>query len=156
MTFDPTTRYGLVRQVLTDPEIYDYMTDDFAPAREEFQVNTHSDIRYVRVYDGFDLLGLFCLFPENQICWAAHVALYRGLHPEKARRIGRELVEWLWENTPCRRLIASVPASNWAAVRYGLDAQGMNLEPYGMNSKSFLKHGKLWDQMLMGRSKPGE
>lgn len=156
IVFDATTRYGLVRKVLTDPGIYDHMTDDFAPAREEFEVNQHPAIRYVRVYDGFDLLGLFCLFPENEICWAAHVALYRGLHPEKTRQIGRELVEWLWANTPCRRLVASVPACNRAAVRYGLDPEGMHLERYGVNERSFKKHGKLWDQVLMGRSKPGE
>ena len=156
MTFERTTRYGLVRGILTDPGLYDHMTDDSAPPREKFEVNTHPAIRYVIVYDGFEVLGLFCFFPQNAICWDAHVALLRKLRPETTRRIGREVMEWLWANTPCRRLVASVPECNGAAVHYGLDPEGMGLEWYGRNEKSFLKGGKLWNQVLMGRSRPGE
>jgi hypothetical protein len=156
MTFERTGRYSLVHTILTDSRLYDYMGDDFAPPRELFHVNKHPDIWYVLVYEGYDVLGLFCLFPENTLCWTAHVALYRGMAPERTRRIGRELMAWLWEHTPCRRLIASVPECNRAAVKYGLDPEGMNLRVFGVNEKSFKKYGKLWGQVLMGRSKPGE
>jgi hypothetical protein len=98
---------------------------------------------------------MFCFFPENEVCWSVHVALLRGTPRAVTRQAGREVMAWLWANTPCRRLVASVPASNRAAVRYGLDVEGMNLVPFGVNEKSFMKGGKLWDQVLMGRSRPG-
>ena len=152
MRFERTTDYDLVREVLTDPRLYPHMGDDYAPPIEHFAVNRHPAIWYVLVEDGS--LGMFCFFPENAICWQAHAALARGLHPRLTRQAGRELMEWLWRETPCQRVIASVPASNRAAVRYGLDPDGMNLLPYGVNVRSFQKHGQLVDQILMGRSRP--
>jgi hypothetical protein len=151
MTFERTTDYALVRRILTDAGIYGHMTDDFAPKREEFCVNMHEAIWYVTVREGPRLYGLFCFFPENAICWAAHVALLRRLHPAVTWQAGREVVEWLWGNTGCLRLIASVPVCSRAAVRFGLRAMGM--KAYGRNKASFRKGGKLWDQVLMGKSK---
>jgi hypothetical protein len=155
MTFLRTKNWELVREVLTHPKLYGHMTDDFAPARETFEVNRHPAIWYVLAVEGTRLLGMFCFFPENDICWAAHAALLRRVPPALTRKAGREVVAWLWEHTACRRLTASVPECNRAAVRYGLDEEGMHLRPYGINEKSFLKDGKLWDQILMGRSRPG-
>lgn len=151
MTFERTTDYRLVRAILTDPGLYPHMGDDFAPAREEFRVNEHPAIWYVLVIDDGELLGLFSFFPENQICWAAHVAMFRGTEPARTHQAGREVVDWLWAQSPCLRLIASVPVSNRAAVRFGLRAMG--LRAYGRNKASFQKGGRLWDQILMGRSR---
>ena len=142
-----------MRAILTDPGVYSHMTDDFAPEPEAFKVNRHPEIWYVLVLEGTELLGMFCFFPENRICWYAHVALFRGVAREVTWRAGREVVEWLWANTPCLRLIASVPACNRAAVRFGRRAMG--LLAYGRNGASFMKGGTLWDQVLMGRSRPG-
>ncbi|MGO9967262.1 MAG: hypothetical protein ACLPY2_08320 [Bryobacteraceae bacterium] len=154
MTFDRTWDYELVRTILTHPTLYRHMGDDFAPDPERFEVNRHPAIWYVLATEEWRAIGLFCFFPENDICWAAHVAMLRKTPPALTRQAGREVMRWLWERTPCRRLVASVPMCNRAAVRYGLDPQGMNLLPYGVNEKSFLKDGKLWDQQLMGRSRP--
>jgi hypothetical protein len=152
MHFNRTTDYELVRRILTRPRMYEYMGDDFLPPVEQFVLNTDPRIWYVLVSDEWRAIGLFCFFPENEICWAAHVAMLRKVHPALTHRAGDEIVEWLWRNTPCRRLIASVPASNPAAVRFGVQAMG--LIRYGVNRRSFLKGGILRDQILMGRSRP--
>jgi hypothetical protein len=151
MHFERTTDYSLIRQILTDPDLYGRMGDDFLPPRKDFLVNTHPAIWYVLVVEGCKLLGMFGFFPENEICWAAHVALFRGIHPRVTHQAGEEIVEWLWRNTSCERLIASVPLSNPAAVRFGLRAMG--LVRYGVNPRSFLKNGILQSQILMGRSR---
>jgi hypothetical protein len=152
MHFERTTDYSLIRRILTDPDIYDRMGDDFLPPRNDFAVNRHPAIWYVLVVEGSKLLGMFCFSPENQICWSAHVALFRGIHPRVTHQAGAEIVEWLWRHTRCERLIASVPLSNPAAVRFG--ARAMGLIRYGVNPRSFLKHGQLHGQVLMGRSRP--
>jgi hypothetical protein len=152
MTFERTKDFKAVRAILTDPDLYDYMTDDFAPAREAFQVNDHPGIWYVLVSEGSSLYGMFVFLPDNAICWQVHVAFFRGASQQVTRAAGAGIVEWLWRNTPCRRLIASVPACNRAAVRYGVRAMG--LVKYGVNEASFMKNGKLWNQVLMGKSCP--
>ena len=153
MIFERTKDYGVVREILTGKGIYDRISDDFAPPVGKFQVNKHPDIWYVLV-DGPSVgLGMFCFFPENAVCWAAHACLFRGILPVSARQAGREVVQWIWENSPCQRIIASIPLCNRAAVRYAGDPQGPALIRYGVNERSFMKGGRLWDQILMGRSK---
>jgi hypothetical protein len=152
VTFERTTDYPLVRAILTMPGLYRHMGDDFAPAREAFELNTHPAIWYVLVLgeDG-ELHGLFSFFPENTICWQVHVAMLRGVSPAVTHLAGQGVVDWLWAHTGCERLIASVPACNRAAVRFGIEAMG--LERYGCNEASFQKFGRRWNQILMGRSK---
>lgn len=152
MHFERTTDYVLVREILTDPRIYPHVGDDFAPAPEHFVVNDHPAIRYVLVRHGLFVIGLFTFCPQNDICWQVHVAMRRGVLPCLTHRAGRAIIPWLWEQTPCRRLIACVPVTNRAAVRFGLRVMG--LHPFGVNRKSFLKHGQLVDQVLMGSSRP--
>lgn len=151
VTFERTNDYGLVRAILTDEGIYEHMTDDFAPAREAFEPVADWRIWYVLVMEGSSLYGMFCFYPENEICWHAHVALFRGTPAAVTHQAGREVVDWLFANTGCLRLVASVPACNRAAVRFGQQAMGLRV--YGRNERSFRKGGRLWDQILMGRSK---
>jgi hypothetical protein len=63
------------------------------------------------------------------------------------------MAEWIWHNTPCRRLITNVPADNRLAFQFALSA---GMEPYGKNEDSFLKGGKLLDQICLGISRPSE
>ena len=151
MHFERTTDYELVRQILTHPRMFPHMGDDFMCPVEEYQVPTDPRIWYVLASDEWRAIGLFCFIPENEICWQAHVAMLRKVPPALTHRAGKEIIEWLWRNTPCRRLIASVPASNPAAVKFGIQAMG--LIRYGVNRRSFMKNGILRDQILMGRSR---
>jgi hypothetical protein len=158
MHFNRTTDYELVRRILTRRRMYEWMGDDYAPPVEQFQVNTDPRIWYVLASDEWRAIGLFCFFPENEICWAAHVALLRGTHPRLTHRAGWEVVRWLWNNTPCLRLTAKVPACNRAAVRFGLGPMGLKLIgptlEQSVEPLSFMKGGRLVDQILMGRSRP--
>ena len=88
MRFERSTDLRLVRAILTDPDIYDRMGDDGIPPREEYQVPNHPGIWWITVWDRERLLGLFAFFPENAICWATHVALFRGIHPRLTAQAG--------------------------------------------------------------------
>ena len=44
-----------------------------------------------------------------------------------------------------------VPINNRLALRFALEAQ---MQIYGVNQKSWLKAGKLWDQICLGISAP--
>jgi L-amino acid N-acyltransferase YncA len=59
------------------------------------------------------------------------------------------VVPWLFGHTPCRRLIAEIPAYNRLTVQL---ARRSGFIDYGRNPKSFMKFGKLQDLVLMGLS----
>jgi RimJ/RimL family protein N-acetyltransferase len=150
--FERTADLGLVRSILTDPGVYPYIADDFSPAREDFAVNAHPDIRYVLAIDGGRLAGMFVFLPRSAIRWDVHVAMLRKVPPAVTHRAGREIVAWLWENTACQRLVAEVPVCNKAAVRFGL--QAMEMKAFGRDRAAFARHGQLQDLILMGIGRP--
>jgi hypothetical protein len=152
MDFTRTKDLDHVYKILTCPAIYRMMGDDYLPPPEKFQVNDHPDIWYV-IIGTSAMVGLFCLFPQNSICWDLHAAILPWASKHEKREAGRDLVPWLYRNTECRRLTASVPASNRQAIVYGTHAIGMKY--VGRQEKAFLRNGKLQDLVILGRSVEG-
>ena len=147
MKFERTTDLELVRNILTHPKIYPLVGDDFAPPREQFVPNPDSRIWYVTAPG-----GLFTFLPESEVCWQGHVAFLPDYWGNPSHAAGMAILRWLWANTPCRRVIANIPTFNRLAIRYSNRVMGMKV--FGVNEKSFLKYGHLWDQILLGISRP--
>ncbi len=148
--FLPTCDLELVRRVLTHPRIYPRITDDGSPPPEEFQPSDHPAVTYLVAYQGEELLGLYVLVPHNAVCWEVHVAMLPSAWG-RARAATRAMVAWVWQHTRCRRLIASVPVSNRLALALGFAA---GARAWGRNEKSFLRGGRLIDQITLGLSRP--
>jgi RimJ/RimL family protein N-acetyltransferase len=149
--FERTGDLELVRRILTHPRIWRHISDDGSPPPEEFRPPEHPSIWYVLVWDGEELLGLWMLVPHNTVCWEIHTALLPQAWGERARRAARECVAWIWRETPCQRLITAVPASNRLALRF---AERAGMRVWGVNEKSFLRGGRLEDQIMLGLSRP--
>jgi hypothetical protein len=152
LTFERTRDLGLVRSILTHPGIWPYIGDDFAGEPQDFHPNEDERIWYVLAIRNCRIVGLFMFVPETAVCWAVHVVMERGIPPLFTHEAGREIIPWIWAHTDCRRLVAHVPATNRAALHFGLRVMG--LRAYGRNKASFLKHGHLIDQVDMGISRP--
>jgi hypothetical protein len=60
-------------------------------------------------------------------------------------------LEWIWRNTPCRRIVTNVPEDNRLAYRFALSA---GMIGYGLNRASFQRGGRLLDQHCLGISRP--
>lgn len=148
--FERTRDLELVKTLFTIPHIYRQTSDDFSEPPEKWEPPADDRITYVLVRDEKHLLGMFALVPENAICWKLHPCLLRNAWGEKAREIGRAFIQWVWEQTPCLRLIASIPVSAETAIKLALDS---GLEEFGRNQKSIMKGGILEDQVLLGVSK---
>lgn len=151
--FERTTDYGLVRQVMTHPKLYPWCTDDASPAAGEYVPPEHAGVWYVLVKDAGELLGLFAFVPQNGICWELHTRLLPCAWGPRALEALQGVIAWLWANTSCRRLVTNVPTFNRLALRFGRAA---GLIEFGLNEKSFLKHGVEYDQVLLGATKPGD
>src|SRR6185369_16871555 len=79
-------------------------------------------------------LGLFLFHPHNSICWEVHTCLLPAAWGERATRAGKGVVQWIWKNTPCLRIITNVPAYNRLAYRFALRC---GMTEFGRNRGSF-------------------
>ena len=150
MQFERTNDFELVATILNHPDIYPHITDDNSPAVLSPTLNELTWYVAVRG-DRDELLGLWLLVPQNSICWEVHTCLPKAAH---YRDIGRQALEWLWANAPkVQRVVTAVPENNRAARIF---AKRAGLIEYGCNPASFLKDGKLHDQILLGISRPGQ
>ena len=153
ITFERSFDYELIRSILTHPRIYPHIADDGSPPREEYRPIESEAIWYVVVRDCEEVLGLWMLHPLNTITYEIHTALLPNAWGSRSIQAALELPDWIWEHTPCRRIITNVPSANRLALRFAL-AAGMTI--YGVNPGSYLKNGVLCDQTCLGLSKPEE
>lgn len=151
MVYQRITDYGTIRALITHPTQYKHAGDDYSPPVEDFQVNEDPRIWYVAasIADDWKPLALFTFLPQNTICYEIHACVL----PEAwgwSEWILRGALAWMFENSPALRIVASIPDSNRLAGKLAHDA-GMKV--YGENRASYMKGGKLRDQILYGISK---
>jgi RimJ/RimL family protein N-acetyltransferase len=148
--FERTYDMELVRQIATEPSVFRMIADDYMePA--EFHPVADPAVLYLLAFEGETLLGVWVFVPENTICWQVHtwmLPVARG----RALRAAKLAMEWIWHTTPCLRITTTVPAFNRLALSL---AQKTGMMETGVNPRSFMKHGKLWSQTLLGVSRPG-
>lgn len=146
-TFERTQDLRLVRSIICHRRVYPHLTDDHSPAVEDYQPPAH--YWYILAFDGEELLGLWALEPRNAVTAEIHTALLPGHGFRRARTAARELARWIFANTTVRRITTSVPDSNRIAGKFAIDA---GMREFGRNKLSYLKNGKLWDQVEYGLS----
>lgn len=139
--------------MIAHPRVYRWVTDDFSPPAAEFQPTEHPAIWYVLAMDGEELLGMWTFVPHNGVCWEAHTYLLPGHGFRRGREAARQVAAWIWENTPCHRIITNVPRFNRVALKFARDA---GMAEFAVNPRSFQKNGILHDQVLLGMSRPEE
>jgi hypothetical protein len=149
MRFERTRDMALVRSILTWPTLYDWHSDDGSPAREDYDPPESDAIWYILARDHETILGLWTLVRKNAIEYEVHMNLLPGHGYRRGRVAAREAIAWVWQNTPARRLIAAIPAYNRMAYRFALDA---GFQMVGVDPKSVLKRGILYDQAVLGLS----
>lgn len=157
MTFERTSDLDLVRRVLTHPRIYPFISDDFSPPADEYRPVENEAVWYVAARDRLavvqaQLLALWMFVPLNGICWDVHTAVLPCAWGEVGLEAARQLPAWMWANTPCRRIVTTVPTCNRLALHFAVRA-GMRI--WGYNEASYLKNGLLYDQVCLGISAPG-
>ena len=126
--------------------VWDAMTDDGAMDKGLFFPPVHDGVIWLKAED----CGVFMLHAHNLVTYEVHTCLpFAGSRALDAAIAGRK---WMFENTPCQRLITNVPEFNKVALRF---AKKAGMKVIGINEKSFMKNGKLYDQTLLGISKEG-
>lgn len=157
IVFERTGDMDLVRRVMTHPAVYPQIADDGCPPASEYRPSEHPAYLYLLVRRGADVLGLFAFTMQNAVTVEVHTCLLPAARArlESGARIStaaaRGAAAWIWANTRAQRIVTSVPAFNRLALRL---AERAGMKRYGVNEKSFQKHGILHDQILLGLSRP--
>ena len=150
ITCERSTDYKLIREILIHPRIYSHAADDYSVPPEEFVPPESEHIYYVIVRDDEEVLGMFVFVPHSRVMWEIHTCLLPASWGARAAGAARAVIDWLWSNTDCRRMITNVPAYNRLALRF---ARTAGLTEFGRNPASILKDGILHEQIMLGISK---
>lgn len=149
ITVERTFDYETIKRIVTHPQVYPFLSDDGSPPASEWQPTESETVYYVAASNHRGVVGVLIFTPHNSICYEGHSALLPsvwGHGPE----IGKLAMRWMFENSPCRRLIGNAPSFNPRVLAY---AKRSGMQPFGVNQKSFLKDGILYDQVVLGASK---
>lgn len=148
-----TSDAELVRRILTHPQIYPYVSDDGSPSPEEFdpRESVRNDAMYFLVPMAAERpAGLYVVYPHNLVMYEVHACILPEYRGSVAGEAARAMVQWVFERTPCRKLIALVPAFNRLAHQYARRAGFVDV---GVITQSYLKAGVLYDQHLLAIEK---
>ncbi len=151
ITLERTRDYGLIRELVTHPEIYPCVTDDFSPSADDWTPPQNERVWWLLAREGDELLGFFMLLEESPILFHVHCAFLPGARGARARKAALAGLEWLWQNTKCLRLVASIPGWNKPAVFF---ARYLGMEIFGVNRSAYVKDGKIWNQIMFGTTRP--
>jgi RimJ/RimL family protein N-acetyltransferase len=152
MTFERTTDYALIRNIITDPKVWPWVGDETCSDPLQFEANEDPRIWYVLAKtEPGRLVGLFTLLPENSVCWELHVALLPESWGGLSHEAEEQFVPWVWAHTDCQRITGGVPTYNPHAKRC---VDRMGLREFGFNLHSIRKYGKLWSRHMVGISRP--
>lgn len=141
-----------IRRCVTHRSQWRHVSDDGCGDPALFFPDTGERLYWLKPTEIYgDEYGVFLVHAHNSICYEVHTCLLpviwgRSLECTKA------LIEWVFDFTDCLRLITSVPENNILALNL---AKESGLDIFGVNRKSFLKNGKLLDQIMLGISKGG-
>lgn len=154
MRAEETRDFKLIYEIMSCDAIYPYITEDGSPDCLDYEPPDTPAMRYVMIYDddGSEL-GLFVLVTQNMAMAEVHTCLLPRAYGSKAVKAGKLMEKWVWDATKFHRLVTLVPAYNRVALAF---AKRCGMVQYGLNPKSYMKKGVLWDSILLGLSRPEE
>lgn len=146
------TDLQLIKSIITHGSIWPYVHDDLVENKEDFYISppVKDFIYYLGVKDNKQIVGLFMLNRCNSVTYEIHTCLLKAGRGEAAIQHAKDVVEWIFNNTQCQRLITQVPENNSPAYRLALAA---GLTQYGLNENAFKLKNKLQSIKLLGISR---
>jgi hypothetical protein len=138
-----------VERVLKADEIYSCITDDGSLPVEDFTIKSvlENELHYFLMPNENMLVTMH---PVNSITYECHVNVLDAGRNETLMQESRKVLEYIFYKTPCRKMIAFIPAKYQNVMRY-VTRIGMSIE--GILTKSYLKNEILYDQYVFGFTK---
>lgn len=129
-------------------EVWDYLTDDAAFPKESFEPRFDDKSRWYVAWDGARPMAAFWMEQKNLVTWEVHAHVrpsYWGRG--NGTKICKETLPVVLEETGCKKLLALVPD---CCPQVQKTAEAIGFEVEGVQKKSWLKDGVLYDQKYYG------
>lgn len=136
----------LIKATITHQSVYCHVSDDTSPDPSEYAPVPCDYATYLAAFVGNQYAGMFMLHMQNGATIEVHTCLLPNARG-KAKKLAKELIEWVWSNTNAQRLVTCVPEYNRLAMKLALDS---GMKEYGLNPCGFIKNGKFHDVHLLG------
>ncbi|HFD88260.1 MAG TPA: N-acetyltransferase [Gammaproteobacteria bacterium] len=136
--------------VFCDESVYEHISDDFAPDRNEYdptEIMLFDGVYYIGGYCDGELASCVLFHPHNSVLYEIHVAVLPRWRGKVALELINKSFSWIFKNTDCVKVIANIPSTNAKAITLA-KMVGMNVE--GNNVDSYLKNGVLLDLIMFG------
>lgn len=140
----------LVGKILRDPIIYEAISGDNSPPRITYKPNIRIGI-YVIVYKDDIPIGLGITEKKSAAHYTVHYQVLPDHRGENALAGALECLNWVWRNTQAIKVTAEVPSLYPNVIEFGLSC-GFKIE--GTNKNSYIKKGKVFDQVYLGIERP--
>jgi len=134
----------LIKRIFTDPLNYNFLIDDGSVTPENYEPSMDGIIYYLVLGDE---QGIVLLYPTNSVSFDIHICMSPDCRGKEAVSLGKETIDWIFENTSCVKINTKVPFYNKKVFHYAIS---VGFEQEGIDSQSFLKDGNLYDQYVLG------
>lgn len=143
---EPTTDYDFIIKVALNDEIWPWISDDFG-VKENYIPD--EKMLYLKVSDELNDVGFFSINCHNSVLFEIHTAILPDFWG-KSLKYSAEVIEWIFANTACQKLITFVPENNNRALAF---AERSGLKREAFITDSFLKGGILIGQHVLSVSR---
>jgi RimJ/RimL family protein N-acetyltransferase len=137
----------LIREIVTDPDIYPHVTDDLSVSPEKYIPQFGEHIHWLLIRDGYGVCGCFMVHRLNAAQYECHTCILKGHRGMKAVEAAISAVSFVFNNYPCDTLITHVPEYNLAAYRL---AESAGFTRIGTIPDGWRKNGELQPLHILG------
>lgn len=134
--------------MLVMTEVWDFLTDDSDLRIENYQPTLHDDSRWYIISHNGQVAGAFWMRRVNAVTWEAHANVRPKFWGNKSGTAMCQLaLDEMIRDTGAKKIISLIPDSSPAVQRM---AEAIGFKREGVQKKSWLKNGKLYDQIHYG------
>ena len=108
MIIERSYDYILIKQIMTEPQIWQEICGNYRDKIEDFEPVV-DDYIYLIGYDKLNIIGLFIIH-ESEYGHQCHVQVIPERRKQYADEFGKKVINWTWSNTDINKLIALIPS----------------------------------------------
>lgn len=144
MIIERTFDQDLINHVLGHESVKPFVNDDFSKIDSYPVVD---GIYYLAAWENGTIAGMFVVFPLNGATVDAHSSILPGFYGKESIEAGKKAIDWVFNNTSTLKINGTTPIYNKKALKF---SESIGFEREGINKKSFMKGGTLYDQIYFG------
>jgi len=151
MKLEPIEDLEVVREILTDPEMWDRIREDDNEI-EALNIPDSDELLWLGVYTDDGLAGLFFIHNLNKTTIQLHAHILEPFRKQYAKEAGKLVITYFAYEMDDRinKLIAEIPVCYPDVYQFSLNN---GLKDEGINRNSILKNGEFIDQHRLGITK---